>query len=74
MWVLCVSSTAEGQMPYYKAKRKRSARGKSVRSETDVKFNCHFRQYEQVLVGLLCVSVCVLPQTFGPYHKIHTNN
>lgn len=25
---VCVSSTAESQMPYYKAKRKRSARGK----------------------------------------------
>lgn len=28
MWFLCASSTAESQMPYYKAKRKRSARGK----------------------------------------------
>lgn len=47
---------------------------RSVRSETDIKFNCHFQQYEQVFVGLLRVFVCLLPQIFGPYHKIQTNN
>lgn len=74
MWVLCVSSTAEGQMPYYKEKRKRSARGKSVRSETDVKLTVTFNNMSLFLLRVSFVCLRVLPKSFGAYHEIQTNN
>lgn len=56
MWVLCVSSTAEGQMPYYKAKRKRSARGEV----SEVKLTLNLTVTFNNMSGFLWVSFACL--------------
>lgn len=58
MWVLCVSSNSGRPNALQQGKEEKECQRKSA--EVKLPLNCHFQQYEQVLVGLLvCVFVCV---------------
>lgn len=45
----------------------------SVRSETDITLTVTFNSLNN-LFRVSFVHLCAFPQTFGPYHKIQTNN
>lgn len=58
---VCVSSTAEGQMPYYKAKRKRSAKGEVSVVKLTLNLTVTFNNMSNFLwVSFACLCVCFL--------------